>query len=107
MLEVEKMINLKFRIVLFEYGNWRRIDGLYVDDFEVDVFVVGGGFVGVFCFWFFCNLGFKIVIYEVGNDLGGKLVNDYNVYLNCWLKLGIWRWNCYLGVMVDLEVFEY
>ena len=36
------------------------------------------------------DLGFRAVIFEAGNDLGGT-----------------WRWNCYPGANVDSEVPEY
>ncbi|KAJ9499368.1 hypothetical protein LTR99_008656 [Exophiala xenobiotica] len=75
---------------LREYGRRRSKTGPYADNLEVDALVVGGGFGGVFCFYELRKAGFKTVIYEAGNDLGGT-----------------WRWNCYPGAMVDSEIPEY
>lgn len=72
---------------LREYGARRAKTGPYSDNLEVDALVVGGGFGGVFCFYQLRKAGYKTVIYEAGNDLGGT-----------------WRWNCYPGAMVDSEV---
>ncbi|KAF1935991.1 cyclohexanone monooxygenase [Clathrospora elynae] len=84
------MTNPKLKTQLWEYGERQRTDGPYADNLEVDCLVVGGGFGGVFCFWSLRKAGFKTVMYEAGNDLGGT-----------------WRWNCYPGAMVDSEVPEY
>lgn len=75
---------------LREYAHRRSKTGPYADNLEVDALVVGGGFGGVFCFYLLRKAGFKTVIYEAGNDLGGT-----------------WRWNCYPGAMVDSEIPEY
>jgi len=75
---------------LREYGGRRAKTGPYSDNLEVDALVVGGGFGGVFCFYELRKAGYKTVIYEAGNDLGGT-----------------WRWNCYPGAMVDSEIPEY
>ncbi|KEF62633.1 uncharacterized protein A1O9_00606 [Exophiala aquamarina CBS 119918] len=75
---------------LREYAHRRSNTGPYADNLEVDALVVGGGFGGVFCFYLLRKAGFKTVIYEAGNDLGGT-----------------WRWNCYPGAMVDSEIPEY
>jgi cation diffusion facilitator CzcD-associated flavoprotein CzcO len=56
---------------LREYGRRRSKTGPYADNLEVDALVVGGGFGGVFCFYELRKAGFKTVIYEAGNDLGG------------------------------------
>lgn len=72
---------------LREYAKRRGTTGPYADNLEVDALVVGGGFGGVFCFHLLRKAGYKTVIYEAGNDLGGT-----------------WRWNCYPGAMVDSEV---
>ncbi|TLS21124.1 uncharacterized protein PpBr36_10516 [Pyricularia pennisetigena] len=45
---------------------------------------------GIFMLKTLRDRGYKVVVFEVGNDLGGT-----------------WRWNCYPGAGVDLEVPEY
>ncbi|KAL2011491.1 hypothetical protein VTN00DRAFT_4209 [Thermoascus crustaceus] len=75
---------------LREYANRCSTTGPYADNLEVDALVVGGGFGGVYVFYELRKRGFKTVLYEAGNDLGGT-----------------WRWNCYPGAGVDSEVPEY
>ncbi|KAL1982018.1 hypothetical protein VTN96DRAFT_1842 [Rasamsonia emersonii] len=75
---------------LREYAYRPSTTGPYADNLEVDVLVVGGGFGGVYCLYELRKQGFKTVLYEAGNDLGGT-----------------WRWNCYPGAGVDSEVPEY
>lgn len=75
---------------LKEYANRRRTDGPYADNLDLDALIVGAGFGGVYALYELRRRGFKTVIYEAGNDLGGT-----------------WRWNCYPGAGVDSEVPEY
>ncbi|KAL2221751.1 putative steroid monooxygenase [Thermoascus aurantiacus ATCC 26904] len=75
---------------LKEYANRRRTDGPYADNLDLDALIVGAGFGGVYVLYELRRRGFKTVIYEAGNDLGGT-----------------WRWNCYPGAGVDSEVPEY
>jgi cation diffusion facilitator CzcD-associated flavoprotein CzcO len=75
---------------LKEYARRRHTTGPYVDNLEVDVLIVGAGFGGVFLLHELRKRGFKAVIYEAGDDLGGT-----------------WRWNRYPGARVDSEVPEY
>jgi cation diffusion facilitator CzcD-associated flavoprotein CzcO len=75
---------------LREYAHRRGTSGPYADNLEVDVLIVGAGFGGVYCLYELRKRGFKTVIYEAGNDLGGT-----------------WRWNCYPGAGVDSEIPEY
>ncbi|KAL1966017.1 hypothetical protein VTN77DRAFT_4957 [Rasamsonia byssochlamydoides] len=79
---------MKSELREFAYRN--SSTGPYADNLEVDVLVVGGGFGGVYCLYELRKQGFKTVLYEAGNDLGGT-----------------WRWNCYPGAGVDSEVPEY
>ncbi|KAF1344881.1 HK97 family phage prohead protease [Delphinella strobiligena] len=75
---------------LSEYANRRGTTGPYADDLDIDVLIVGAGFGGVFCLKELRERGFRAVIYEAGEDLGGT-----------------WRWNRYPGARVDSEVPEY
>jgi len=75
---------------LKEYANRRLTDGPYADNLDLDALIVGAGFGGVYVLYELRRRGFKTVIYEAGNDLGGT-----------------WRWNCYPGAGVDSEVPEY
>ncbi|KAK2800469.1 hypothetical protein FQN51_006038 [Onygenales sp. PD_10] len=75
---------------LHEYAQRRGSTGIYANNLEVDVLIVGAGFGGVYCLYEMRKLGLKSVIYEAGNDLGGT-----------------WRWNCYPGAGVDSEIPEY
>ncbi|KAK9454023.1 putative flavoprotein [Dipodascopsis uninucleata] len=75
---------------LKEFATRRGTTGPYADNLDVDVLIVGSGFGGVFCLHELRKRGFKAVIYEAGNDLGGT-----------------WRWNCYPGANVDSEVPAY
>lgn len=54
---------------------------------ELDALVVGSGFGGVWLLYHLRKLGFKVKIFEAGQDLGG-----------------IWYWNCYPGARVDSDV---
>ena len=67
----EELTNPKLKTKLWEYNKRERTDGPYADNLEVDALVVGGGFAGVFSFWALRKEGFKVVMYEAGNDLGG------------------------------------
>ncbi|KAI1492586.1 hypothetical protein F5X96DRAFT_364086 [Biscogniauxia mediterranea] len=81
----------KFKTGLTDYSVLHEDNtGPYAENLEVDALVVGGGFAGIFMLKTLRDRGYKAVIYEAGNDLGGT-----------------WRWNCYPGARVDSEVPEY
>ncbi|KAK3937751.1 Baeyer-Villiger monooxygenase [Diplogelasinospora grovesii] len=81
----------KFNTELTDYSVvHKETTGPYAKDLEVDALVVGAGFAGIFMLKTLRDRGYKTVIYEAGNDLGGT-----------------WRWNCYPGAGVDSEVPEY
>ncbi|KAI0596555.1 hypothetical protein F4775DRAFT_564253 [Biscogniauxia sp. FL1348] len=81
----------KFKTGLADYSVLHKDNtGPYADNLEVDALIVGGGFAGIFMLKTLRDRGYKAVIYEAGNDLGGT-----------------WRWNCYPGAGVDSEVPEY
>ncbi|GJN73856.1 hypothetical protein PLICBS_007939 [Purpureocillium lilacinum] len=64
--------------------------GPHARDAEYDAVIVGAGFAGIFMLKTLRDRGYRAVIFEAGNDLGGT-----------------WRWNCYPGAMVDSEMPEY
>ncbi|KAH9997688.1 FAD/NAD(P)-binding domain-containing protein [Xylariaceae sp. FL0662B] len=81
----------KFNTELTDYSvPHKENTGQYADNLEVDAIIVGAGFAGIFMLKTLRDRGYKTVIYEAGNDLGGT-----------------WRWNCYPGAGVDSEVPEY
>jgi cation diffusion facilitator CzcD-associated flavoprotein CzcO len=51
---------------------------------ELDVFVVGAGFAGLYQLNRLRKLGYNVKVFESGSDIGG-----------------IWYWNCYPGARVD------
>lgn len=58
---------------------------------ECEILVVGVGFVGFFFSYKLKEVGFEDVCFcEKGGDVGG-----------------IWYWNCYLGIVCDVEVYLY
>ncbi|PHH67373.1 hypothetical protein CDD81_141 [Ophiocordyceps australis] len=80
-----------FKINLTDYSApVRTPDGPYASDLDVDALIIGAGFGGVFMLKTLRDRGYKTVIYEAGDDIGGT-----------------WRWNCYPGAAVDSEVPEY
>ena len=72
---------------LAEYSRRRGSTGVYADSLEVDVMIVGAGFGGIYMLYELRKAGFKTVIYEAGEDLGG-----------------VWRFNTYPGARTDSEV---
>ncbi|TRX91320.1 hypothetical protein FHL15_007742 [Xylaria flabelliformis] len=81
----------KFNTELSDYSKSHvEKTGPYALDLDVDCLIVGAGFAGVFMLKTLRDRGFKTIVYEAGNDLGGT-----------------WRWNCYPGAGVDSEVPEY
>ncbi|PYH88406.1 putative flavo protein [Aspergillus ellipticus CBS 707.79] len=65
----------------------RSTEGIYADNLETDVLIVGAGFSGIYCLHELRKLGLKTVIYEASTEIGGT-----------------WRWNCYPGARVDSKV---
>ncbi|UNI24506.1 hypothetical protein JDV02_010246 [Purpureocillium takamizusanense] len=81
----------RFKTELSEYSVAHDdAPGPYARDAEYDAIIVGAGFAGIFMLRTLRDRGYRAVIFEAGNDLGGT-----------------WRWNCYPGAMVDSEVPEY
>lgn len=69
----------------------RCSSGSYVDQFDVDVLIVGAGFSGVYLLHKLRDEhGLSVKVYEAGTDLGGT-----------------WHWNCYPGARVDSAVPAY
>jgi cation diffusion facilitator CzcD-associated flavoprotein CzcO len=89
-IQIKAIRTITMKSELREYAYRNSTTGPYADNLEVDVLVVGGGFGGVYCLYELRKQGFKTVLYEAGNDLGGT-----------------WRWNCYPGAGVDSEIPEY
>ncbi|KAJ7168310.1 cyclohexanone monooxygenase [Mycena crocata] len=75
---------------LSEYAYRPSDKGVYVDNLETDVLIVGAGFAGVYLLHELRKLRYKTVIYEAGDGFGGT-----------------WRWNRYPGARVDSEVPAY
>ncbi|KAI9825594.1 MAG: hypothetical protein M1819_000490 [Sarea resinae] len=75
---------------LSDYAQRLGTEGVYKDNLEADVLIVGAGFGGIYCQHELRKQGFKPIIFEAGNDIGGT-----------------WRWNCYPGARVDSEVPVY
>ena len=57
---------------------------------DLDVLIVGGGFGGVYLLHSLRKQGFKALLVEAGEGLGG-----------------VWHWNCYPGARVDTDVPAY
>jgi len=69
----------------------RSCDSAAQDD-ELDVLVIGAGFVGLYQLHRLRELGFSVELFEAGSGLGG-----------------VWYWNCYPGARVDshVPIYEY
>ncbi|CRG86870.1 Cyclopentanone 1,2-monooxygenase [Talaromyces islandicus] len=81
----------KLNTELTDYSTHHTEDsGPYAHNLDIDAIIVGAGFAGIFMLKTLRDRGYKTVIYEAGNDLGGT-----------------WQWNCYPGAGVDSEVPEY
>lgn len=63
---------------LWEYAARRGTDGVYADNLDIDVLIVGAGFGGTYCLYEMRKAGYKTVLYEAGTSFGGT-----------------WRWNVY------------
>src|SRR5690349_18150440 len=55
-----------------------------------DVVVVGAGFAGLYALYKFRALGFRVLAFEKGSDVGG-----------------VWYWNRYPGARCDCESYYY
>jgi cyclohexanone monooxygenase len=55
-----------------------------------DVVVIGAGFAGMYAVYKFRELGFRVLAYEKGSDVGG-----------------VWYWNRYPGARCDCESYYY
>jgi cyclohexanone monooxygenase len=55
-----------------------------------DVIVIGAGFAGMYAVYKFRQLGFRVLAYEKGDDVGG-----------------VWYWNRYPGARCDCESYYY
>lgn len=56
---------------LWQYGKRRRTDGVYADNLDLDVLIVGAGFGGCYCLHELRKAGFNTVLYEAGTGYGG------------------------------------
>ena len=72
---------------LAQYSRRRGTTGLYADNLDIDVLIVGAGFGGIFLLYEMRKAGYKTAIYEAGTSLGG-----------------VWRFNGYPGARTDSEV---
>ncbi|PYI33518.1 putative steroid monooxygenase [Aspergillus indologenus CBS 114.80] len=72
---------------LKEFSHPHGSTGIYQDNLQVDVLIVGAGFSGIYMLHELRKQGLKTVVYEAGSDLGGT-----------------WRFNCYPGARVDSQV---
>lgn len=72
---------------LASYSHRRGTSGVYCDNLEVDVLIVGAGFGGIYLLHEMRKAGYKTVIYEAGTSLGG-----------------VWHFNGYPGARTDSEV---
>ncbi|ROV98801.1 hypothetical protein VPNG_08379 [Cytospora leucostoma] len=88
-LNLPKVKKFKTDLTDYSVSNEGR-GGLYTDNLDIDALIVGAGFSGIFMLKTLRERGFKAVIFEAGNDIGGT-----------------WRWNCYPGANVDSAVPEY
>src|SRR5580698_5496477 len=61
-----------------------------MDDLDCDVVVIGAGFAGLYATHKFTELGFKVIGFEKGADVGG-----------------VWYWNRYPGARCDCESYYY
>ena len=57
---------------------------------QYDVIVIGAGFAGMYAVYKFRQLGFRVLAYEKGDDVGG-----------------VWYWNRYPGARCDCESYYY
>ncbi len=57
---------------------------------DYDVIVIGAGFAGMYAVYKFRALGFRVLAYEKGDDVGG-----------------VWYWNRYPGARCDCESYYY
>ena len=57
---------------------------------DYDVVVIGAGFAGMYALYKFRELGFRVLAYEKGSDVGG-----------------VWYWNRYPGARCDCESYYY
>lgn len=57
---------------------------------QYDVVVIGAGFAGMYAVYKFRELGFSVLAYEKGDDVGG-----------------VWYWNRYPGARCDCESYYY
>ncbi|KAM4055846.1 flavin-binding monooxygenase-like domain-containing protein [Hirsutella rhossiliensis] len=74
-----------------DLADYSRSDpGPQTDTAELDALIVGAGFSGIFMLKTLRDRGYRVVVYEAGNDTGGT-----------------WRWNAYPGAAVDSQVPEY
>jgi cation diffusion facilitator CzcD-associated flavoprotein CzcO len=60
------------------------------DGLDCDVVVIGAGFAGLYAVQKFTALGFKVIAFEKGDDVGG-----------------VWYWNRYPGARCDCESYYY
>lgn len=72
---------------LAQYSRRRGSTGVYADNLDVDVLIVGAGFGGIYLLYEMRKAGYKTVIFEAGENLGG-----------------VWRFNTYPGARTDSEV---
>jgi cation diffusion facilitator CzcD-associated flavoprotein CzcO len=57
---------------------------------DYDVVVIGAGFAGLYALYKFRELGFRVLVFEKGGDVGG-----------------VWYWNRYPGARCDCESYYY
>ncbi|KAJ5670616.1 uncharacterized protein N7477_005979 [Penicillium maclennaniae] len=83
-MEDQNAMNCKIRLTDYSVPPPDK-SGPYADNMEIEYLDPG-----IFMLKTLRDRGFKAVIFEAGNDIGGT-----------------WRWNCYPGAGVDSEVPEY
>ena len=72
---------------LAEFSRRNGTTGIYADNLDVDVLIVGAGFGGIYLLHEMRKAGYKTVVFEAGTSLGG-----------------VWRFNTYPGARTDSEV---
>ena len=72
---------------LAEFSRRSGTTGIYADNLDIDVLIVGAGFGGIYLLHEMRKAGYTTVVYEAGTSLGG-----------------VWRFNTYPGARTDSEV---
>lgn len=62
---------------LTQYAKRRGTTGVYADNLDLDVLIVGAGFSGVYLLYEMRKAGYKTAIYDAGEGFGGTWYVEY------------------------------